>query len=62
MVQLQVQFDGALGALKSRPIKYLDAQFSDGSIQASKWMLKPKATLLGGGQSLAALEQIFEYV
>jgi hypothetical protein len=56
-----VQFDGTLGALKPRPVKDLDAQLNDGSIQAPKWMLKSKATLLGGSQRLAALEQIFEY-
>src|SRR6266567_5388670 len=61
MVQLQVQFDGALDPLKPRPVKYLNAQLNNRTVHASQRIFETEPPLFGDGQRLAALEQIFEH-
>lgn len=61
MVQLQVQFDGALGSAEVRPIEHLQAQSDHGGVEAHEGVLEAELASLCGRKLPAAIKQALEH-
>jgi hypothetical protein len=61
MIELQMQLDRALRALKPRPVEHRRAQLDDRGIQQPQGMREAKPPPLRRGQGLAAAQDVVEH-